>query len=272
VLNPDVPREAVEDKGIVLDLRVQLTSGQQVDVEMQSQQRPARRQRALYYWARMYAAQLARGEPFSSLRQCVVVFIFDFNEFEGDRFHSVFHARQQHGGAELSNHFELHFLELPKLESAGTSMDEPLLRGWGKFLKAQSEADLAELTMTHPVFQQAKSALERLSADPEARRQAEDREVALFLHNVELHEARSEGEALGRAEGEALGRAEGEALGRAEGEALGRATMLIELLTRKFGEMPEAVRARVQSAGQAEHSRWADRVLFADSIDAVFED
>lgn len=55
-LLPERPeRLEVSDKGVVLDLRVRLASGEQVDVEMQSQQRPAGRKRALYYWSRLYA-------------------------------------------------------------------------------------------------------------------------------------------------------------------------------------------------------------------------
>ncbi len=61
VLRSDLPTEGVDDKGIALDLRVRLANGEQVDVEMQTQPRPAQRQRALYYWARLYGGQLTRG-------------------------------------------------------------------------------------------------------------------------------------------------------------------------------------------------------------------
>jgi len=55
-----------------LDVRVRLANGEQVDVEMQSQRRPAQRERTLYYWARMYAGQLRRGAPYTDLRRCAV--------------------------------------------------------------------------------------------------------------------------------------------------------------------------------------------------------
>src|SRR6185503_15770597 len=47
---PDPP--SVDGKQIVLDLRVELGTGEQIDVEMQTQPRPQLRERALYYWTR----------------------------------------------------------------------------------------------------------------------------------------------------------------------------------------------------------------------------
>ncbi|MBI2378379.1 MAG: Rpn family recombination-promoting nuclease/putative transposase, partial [Deltaproteobacteria bacterium] len=54
VLNPEVPKQAVSDKGIALDLRMRLVDGTQIDLEMQTYRQPAFRKRALYYWARMF--------------------------------------------------------------------------------------------------------------------------------------------------------------------------------------------------------------------------
>src|SRR5262249_355790 len=68
-----------------------------------------------------------------------------------------------------------------------------------------------------------------------------------------LDEALKEGEARGLAEGEARGLAEGEARGLAEGEARGEAKraqeILVELLRRRFGEVPAELRARIEREG-----------------------
>ncbi len=70
----------------------------------------------------------------------------------------------------------------------------------------------------------------------------------------------------GRAEGEAKGRAEG----RAEGEAKGRAEVLLKQLTLKFGEPSERHRARLARASVAELDTWAERVLFATTLEQLF--
>jgi hypothetical protein len=52
-----------------------------------------------------------------------------------------------------------------------------------------------------------------------------------------------------------------------KGEARGRAAILLRQLQLKFGPLPEAVTARVQSASIAELDGWAERVLSATSLD-----
>src|SRR5688572_19958452 len=76
--------------------------------------------------------------------------------------------------------------------------EEPELARWGKFLTASTDEELETLAMTDPVFRGAKQALERLSDDPHARLQAEQREMALLWHRVELNVSREEGFAEGR--------------------------------------------------------------------------
>jgi predicted transposase/invertase (TIGR01784 family) len=270
VLSPAVPIEAVEvlsaqperltvaDKNISLDVRLRLQGGEQVDVEMQSQRRPALRERALYYWARLYAGQLQRGDPYTALRRCVVVLITNFAELASRRFHSIFQVHERHGRELLTGHLELHLLELPKLPSALDRNDEPTLALWGKFLSAVADEELETLAMEHPVLKQAKAALDRLSADDIARIQAEQREMALLTFEAGMAAAREEAEQKGRQEG------------RQEGRAAGNAEMLLRLLTLKFGPPAASVAERLASASQAELLRWSERVLSAETLEGVF--
>ena len=58
--------------------------------------------------------------------------------------------------------------------------------------------------------------------------------------------------------------------GRAEGRAEGQVLMFSHLLRTKFGAVPEQVEVRVKAATSAEIERWTERVLVADSLQAVF--
>lgn len=71
----------------------------------------------------------------------------------------------------------------------------------------------------------------------------------------------------GLEDGKAAGRREGEAKGRREGEA----ALILRLLARRFGALPEDVEARVREANADTLARWGDRVLDARTLDAVFE-
>jgi hypothetical protein len=101
--------------------------------------------------------------------------------------------------------------------------------------------------MSDPVFRGAKQALERLSDDPHARVQAEQREMALLWHRLELNVSREEGRL----------------------ESL--RNVLCRQITAKFGAPPEALLARVAAAGETALLRWLDRIMAAETLEAVFE-
>ena len=64
-------------------------------------------------------------------------------------------------------------------------------------------------------------------------------------------------------------RQEGEQKGRQEGEKEGEAKVLLRLLERRFGAVPDPVRDRIASADVADLDHWIMRVLDAGSIDDV---
>ena len=68
--------------------------------------------------------------------------------------------------------------------------------------------------------------------------------------------------------------AEGERLGEQRGEQRGRrqeaASLLRRQLTRRFGQLPDWAEQRLQTAPLAELESWAERVLDAPTLDAVW--
>jgi flagellar biosynthesis/type III secretory pathway protein FliH len=77
---------------------------------------------------------------------------------------------------------------------------------------------------------------------------------------------RAEGLAEGRAEGRAEGKAEGEAAGRAEGESEAVRRMTLALLTRRFGDVPEALQAQIATADADWCQDLFDRAITAASL------
>ena len=62
----------------------------------------------------------------------------------------------------------------------------------------------------------------------------------------------------------------GEARGEAKGEARGEAKTLSKLLVRRFGPLPEFVRARIASADIESLDHWIDRFDTSKTLDDVF--
>ncbi|TSH88428.1 DUF4351 domain-containing protein, partial [Verticiella sediminum] len=59
---------------------------------------------------------------------------------------------------------------------------------------------------------------------------------------------------------------------RREGRLLGMQQILLSLLERRFGPLPQAARERVQTASADTFQAWLLRVLDATVLDDVFED
>ena len=72
--------------------------------------------------------------------------------------------------------------------------------------------------------------------------------------------------------GRALGRKEGLEQGLEQGKLRGEAHLLLRLLERKFGAIPDELTTRVLDAGFDELDLWGARVLDARTLDEVFGD
>jgi predicted nucleotidyltransferase/HEPN domain-containing protein len=83
-------------------------------------------------------------------------------------------------------------------------------------------------------------------------------------------EGLEQGELRGREEGLREGLRQGRREGREEGLEEGQRALLLRQLERRFGPLPAHVTERVAQASAPDLERWADRVLDAPGLDAVF--
>ena len=196
VVNPEIEKDAPDDRGVILDILVAHDDGTRSDIEMQAQDRGATEKRALYHWARMYRDGIGRGDDFSDLHPCRVILFLSYRLLPRERLHSTFRALEVHDGTLLSDGFEVHTIELPKLAGIVNAEDTGVL-AWARFLAADSDAERRRVAMENPVIGKAFTALEELSRDPKAQALARWREDQLRLYHVELATA----ERRGRQEG-----------------------------------------------------------------------
>lgn len=96
------------------------------------------------------------------------------------------------------------------------------------------------------------------------------------LRTEAITEGRKEGVQEGRKEGIKEGIKEGRKEGRKEGiqEGIreGERSLLLRQLHARFGELPEAVVARIEAADMADLERWGERVLGAQTLDEVLDE
>ena len=206
VRNPLIAGVDVADEGIALDVLVALEDGTQIDIEMQSDKRPAFRDRTLFCWAELFGGQLERGDDYGKLRPAVSVLLLDYRELPGDRIHSIYYVIETHDSHRFSDVFEMHVIELPKLGLAAIASHragEDALRRWSNLFTAKTTDGANDPAMSDPAIQKARNILERLSADPATQELARQRQLAQQTYRIELAAALDEGEEKGRQRGQA---------------------------------------------------------------------
>ena len=227
VLNPELPSHLPEHHGVVLDVRAQLASGEEVDIEMSTRSDESLPPRLLYYWARHFSGQLVRGDPYRVLLPTRGI-VWTTRTFlpEVELFHETFRLTGARSAARFSEHLEIHVLDLSKLGKTRPD-DEPRLLRWGRFFVLDDIRQARLLAAEDPTMSIALTKLEEISHDPEARRIAAERERDLLAQGHTI------GAALrrGRKEGFELGKQEGIELGKQEGIELERRALLHSVLT-----------------------------------------
>jgi predicted transposase/invertase (TIGR01784 family) len=248
VTNPRIEPEDIKGKFIVLDILAKDQQGRFYNIEMQVRRFAPWSARSTYYLARVLSNQIVSGQEFHSLKPVIGIHLLDFDLFDAPGQKSqaqwCFEMRdRQDPQTKLGDELQLHIIELSKADRLGL-VPEPLAAWIALFEHWQEESTMQ--TIDYPPVQQALDRLKGLSADAETRRLAFVRERAL------LDEATAINAATAR--------------GKLEGEAL----LLQRLLTKRFGPLSLDTSQRLNTATAEQLELWADRILDAPTLDAVF--
>ncbi len=185
-------RDYADDKLGILDVRVRLLDGLQINMEMQVKYFEFWDERALFYLCKMFAEQLRIGESYEKLKKCIHVSILDFIHFPNDteccRTIGLLDKKTK---ALYSDKLELQILELKKLpEEIRTGED---IVNWMRFFNGKSKEEFERMAKTSEYLGEAYEALQKLSADDIKRLEYEEREKALKDYNTQMGSAERRG-------------------------------------------------------------------------------
>ncbi len=215
ILEGDFP----EEKQSILDVRVSLSTGAQMDMEMQVAYFSYWKNRTIYYLGKMYVEQLEKGDRYRKLRPCYHVSILDYVLYPGDdRCYRTVSFRDNETNEPYSDQMEIKILELPKLPK------EPPERGsvydWMRFFRGKTKEEFEKMAAEYEYFDVAYNKLIKLSADDVKRMQYERHE-----RNIRDIQAIEDG-----------GYERGEAHGREEGREEGMQQLLLQQIERKLAK------------------------------------
>lgn len=216
-----------EDKLGILDVRLKLMDGIQMDIEMQVRYFEYWDERAMFYLTRMFAGQMKKGDAYDVLKKCIHVSILDFIHFkEDDICYRTMHLRDDKTGELYSDKLELQILELKKLPKDVQTGDD--LIAWMRFFSGKTRKEFESMAKTNEYIDEAYDTLLKLSADDKERLEYEARQKAIWDYNSQMGSARKQG----LREGEEIGIRKGEEIGIRKGEELGERNKTINVVSK----------------------------------------
>ena len=208
----DLLNDNKDDKNGRLDLRAIINGNTECDIEVQLATHNNIAERFLYYWAKMYTANLQIGDKYSKLRKTISIIILDDNFSltrniekpqttwkirENEEMHLI-----------LTDYLEIIIIELPKVLKAYHKTPNDELLQWMLFLDNPEKEEVTHIVEENEDIKEAKEELERISQDDILRRKALNRtlEIADKLQlKKEAKEAREKGLSDGLVTGEKIG-------------------------------------------------------------------
>ncbi|WCL48112.1 Rpn family recombination-promoting nuclease/putative transposase [Leptospira sp. GIMC2001] len=212
IINPEIPTSFSKDKRSILDIRAKDREGREFQVEVQVGFQGVFIKRSIFYLAGMIRDQLKEGDGYSELRAVYQINLVDFELFPSVDYFSKYSLKEERNPElRLTDDLVIVFIELPKflkkLEELETELDYwiYLFRNSAKL----EEKDMAIVIDKAPNLENAFKILESYSADPEKRKQLEERIKSDRDFAYDLAATYERGEFKGKLEDARLMRAEG---------------------------------------------------------------
>ena len=203
----DLLNDNARNKNGRLDIRAILNGNIDCDVEMQLVPHEKMIERFLYYWAKMYTANLKEGENYRELKKSISIIVLDAEIPLLKRIpksYTKWEIREAEYQEEvLTDHFEMHIISLPEaIKEYDKNKDDKVLQ-WMMFLNDPGSVEVAEIMKKNKAIKEANKKLYEISQDEALRRQALNEEIARMDEEQRMYDATQKGLKQGKAEGKA---------------------------------------------------------------------
>ncbi|MBQ3543880.1 MAG: Rpn family recombination-promoting nuclease/putative transposase [Lachnospiraceae bacterium] len=176
ITNPIKPGSSVDDKDMILDVKVLLNSQEIINLEMQVNNLGNWPERSLSYLCRMFD-QLKEGENYKTVKKTIHISITDFTPtgfpklLYSDYF--LYNLKTLH---KYSDKFGIYMLQLNQLGNPEDEKNIPDVYYWAQLFKAKTWEEIQMLAQKNDIIHQSIPTLQELTADEEMRMKMEARE------------------------------------------------------------------------------------------------
>ncbi len=196
------------EKEIVMDIKVRLSSGQLLDLEMQVDHLDSYVNRSIYYMGKLVNDSLESGEDYDMMKESIVISIVNRTLFpQYQKAFSTYYLKEDDENHKLSEITSIHFLELGKIDitkkSIGEMTPHERLGVYFKYAADESKRELIDQLLDYEseVIDLTEPILYEISAEKQLR----ELEEARKRYRCDVNTARSVGYRTGKDDGRSEG-------------------------------------------------------------------
>ena len=197
ILNPFNIAENYNEKESIVDIKATTETGITVLIEIQARGNENFTKRTLYYWAYNYSSNLNRGSIYDELKAVVSINITNFILTDENKVHSCYVLKELDNNKILTDHCQLHFIELPKFNIKNITEMEELHKdfiSWIKFFKGDN---MSNLIKENTIFEEVENKCNTFVNDKPVMDKYKKREVDAYFFDrsmeLDLKKAKEEG-------------------------------------------------------------------------------
>ena len=157
------------DKTGRLDIKIRLHDGRKINVEMQNTYFDYYPKRSIFYCSKLIHEHFMSGFQYAQLKKCIAINILNSPFKLSRKVHSIYQIRETEEETLLDELFEIHFLDLTKLQKDNlTSLEK-----WLMFIKTDSKEERAVLSQGNPIMAKANKVMDIFYMDEQERKRYE---------------------------------------------------------------------------------------------------
>ncbi len=211
VKNPEIPKEAIDEKLSILDIKAEINENTIIDIELQVGNTTALEKRLVVYNAKLIAGEIKVSEKYQKAKDTIVICIINDNVVKRNAYLSLAmlkyekteEIRYVNMGYEreeqyLTDMVKYYIIELPKFKKKKPKVAD-LLEKW-LYVIGGDRKMMEECKKENEEIKEAVEQLTQMSADEYERELYEIRERSRLSYNTEMYEARRKGIEEGKKE------------------------------------------------------------------------
>ena len=176
ITNPIQPGDSMDDKNMILDVRVLLNNQEIINLEMQVINLYNWPERSLSYLCRMFD-QLKRGEDYKVAKKTIHISITNFTpENFPEILYSNYYLYNSKTMHKYSDKFGIYMLQLNQLGNPEDEKNMPDVYYWAQLFKAGTWEEIQMLADKNQAIQESIVTIQELTADEKMQMQMEARE------------------------------------------------------------------------------------------------